>query len=405
MKRIFTLTLAMLLAGCSQNPVEGDPAKTTEGDTATTSLPVNGVTDDEVLIGGMLDLSGPFAAFSVPAVAAANQYFETVNAAGGVHGRKIRYIVEDHAYQVPKAVQAANKLVTRDKVFAMLLNVGTAHNMAAFPVLDNNDVPNVIPLSLAMPMQTEGDFSRRFTIGSTYYQTMKAGMKYIIEKENVTKLCTMYFPSDFGEETHQAAKELAAEINTLELVEVSTHRPDETDMSGTLAKMREADCGLVAVALTVRPSIGVVATAKSMGWDEAKFIVPISSFHSAVSGAPGGITEGLYAVSLWEDLDILKANPKTAEWIANYKKANGEEPNTGAAIGYLGAKILVEGLEAAGPTLNADSLAKGIETVNIDDDVINAHIGMSADNHAAVTQAYLSQVVDSQWQTVAKIIE
>ena len=46
MKRIFTLTLAMLLAGCSQNSAEGDAAKTAESDAATTSLPVNGVTDD-----------------------------------------------------------------------------------------------------------------------------------------------------------------------------------------------------------------------------------------------------------------------------------------------------------------------------------------------------------------------
>lgn len=405
MKRIFTLTFAMLLAGCSQAPTE---TKTTaaEGEEAgSSSQPVRGVTDDEVLIGSMMDLSGPFAAFSVPAVAAANQYFEEVNASGGVHGRKIRFLIEDHAYQVPKAVQAANKLVTRDEVFAMLLSVGTAHNLAAFPVLDSNDVPNILPLSLATPMLTEGPPSRRFTIGSTYYQTMKAGMKYIIGKDNITKLCAMYFPSDFGEETHQAAKELATEIDGLELVQVSTHRPDETDMSGTLAKMREADCGLVAVALTVRPSIGVTATAKSMGWDDAKFIVPISSFHSAVAGAPGGVTNGLYAVSLWEDLDTLKANPKTATWIDNYTKANGEEPNTGAVIGYLGAKVFTKGLEAAGKDLNADTLAKGIETVNEDDEILQAHIGLSPTNHAAITQAYLSQVEDGKWKTVAKIID
>ena len=82
-----------------------------------------GVTDTEIKIGGAHDLSGIFAP-----VSAAQAYFEEVNANGGVHGRKITYIVEDHGYQVPKAAQAANKLINRDQVFAMLLNLVSASN-------------------------------------------------------------------------------------------------------------------------------------------------------------------------------------------------------------------------------------------------------------------------------------
>ena len=80
-----------------------------------------GVTDTEILIGGAHDLSGVFAAVSTPAVNGANLYFDMVNANGGVHGRTIRYIVEDHGYQLPRATQAFNKLIERDGVFAMLL--------------------------------------------------------------------------------------------------------------------------------------------------------------------------------------------------------------------------------------------------------------------------------------------
>jgi branched-chain amino acid transport system substrate-binding protein len=64
---------------------------------------VRGVTDTEIRIGGVHDLSGVFAAVSTPAVNGANMYFDMVNEAGGVHGRQIRYIVEDHGYQLPRA--------------------------------------------------------------------------------------------------------------------------------------------------------------------------------------------------------------------------------------------------------------------------------------------------------------
>ena len=51
--------------------------------------------------------------------------FEELNAEGGVYGRKIRFIVEDTQYQIPRAIQAANKLIHRDNIFAMLLALGT----------------------------------------------------------------------------------------------------------------------------------------------------------------------------------------------------------------------------------------------------------------------------------------
>ena len=70
----------------------------------TSAMAQQGVTDTEILIGSNNDLSGPFAAFGGPGTQAAQIYFDEVNAAGGIHGRKIRFIVEDHGYQMPKAI-------------------------------------------------------------------------------------------------------------------------------------------------------------------------------------------------------------------------------------------------------------------------------------------------------------
>ena len=89
-----------------------------------------GVTDDEIVIGSVNDLSGIFAAVGVPAVKGANVVFDRVNAEGGVHGRTIRYVVEDNGYQMPRAMQGYNKLLNRDKVFAMLQSLGTPMNLA-----------------------------------------------------------------------------------------------------------------------------------------------------------------------------------------------------------------------------------------------------------------------------------
>ena len=83
----------------------------------TAAEPVHGVTDTEITIGTVTDLSGVTAIQGVNNANAIRLLFDEVNAKGGINGRKIRYIVEDSQYQVPRAVQAMNKLLNSDKVF------------------------------------------------------------------------------------------------------------------------------------------------------------------------------------------------------------------------------------------------------------------------------------------------
>ena len=63
-----------------------------------------GVTKSEILLGSHTDLSGPAATYGVSSTNGARMRFDEVNAAGGIHGRKIKLILEDAQYQVPKAV-------------------------------------------------------------------------------------------------------------------------------------------------------------------------------------------------------------------------------------------------------------------------------------------------------------
>ena len=77
-----------------------------------------GVTDTEIVIGTTTDLSGVTAIQGVNNANAVRMVFDEANAKGGVNGRKIHYIVEDMQYQVPRAVQAINKLLNLDHIFS-----------------------------------------------------------------------------------------------------------------------------------------------------------------------------------------------------------------------------------------------------------------------------------------------
>ena len=92
-----------------------------------------GVSKNEIVIGTMQDLSGPIVAFSKQLVAGMNMRVDEQNALGGVNGRKLKLVVEDHGYDPKKAVLATQKLVQKDKIFAMVGAIGTATALPSMP--------------------------------------------------------------------------------------------------------------------------------------------------------------------------------------------------------------------------------------------------------------------------------
>src|SRR6266571_7032790 len=119
-KSTMALAMAMTAAAASLVAAAGASAET------------RGVTPTEIVLGMHTDLSGPAATYGVSSSNAVKMRFDEVNDKGGIHGRKIKLIVEDTQYQVPRAVQAGAKLINRDRIFAMVAPLGTPMNNALF---------------------------------------------------------------------------------------------------------------------------------------------------------------------------------------------------------------------------------------------------------------------------------
>src|SRR5947207_2517241 len=165
-----------------------------------------GVTASEVVFGMPTDLSGPAATYGVSSSNGVKMRFDEVNEAGGINGRKLKVIVEDQAYQVPKAVQACNKLINRDKVFAFVGPLGTPMNNACFKDQFAAGVPNLFPLSAARSMYEP--FERlKFYGAASYVDQIRAGIQYFVKNKGVKNVCVMYQDTDFGKEILKGAKE------------------------------------------------------------------------------------------------------------------------------------------------------------------------------------------------------
>src|ERR1043165_4984535 len=92
---------------------------------AQTKVTNEGISAAEIVLGTHQDLSGPIKGWGVPVSNGMKMAVEEINAAGGVQGRKIKLVVEDSAYDPKKAVLASQKLIERDKIFAMVGPMGS----------------------------------------------------------------------------------------------------------------------------------------------------------------------------------------------------------------------------------------------------------------------------------------
>lgn len=361
-----------------------------------------GVTDTEILIGSNQDLSGVFAAFGGPATKAAQLVFDEVNDAGGIHGRKIRFIVEDHAYQMPKAIQGMNKLVNGDKVFAMLLSLGTPMNIAAFKLQDAKNVPNVSPLSAARQM-AEPFSPLHYSGTATYYEQIRVGVKYLADQKSVGNVCAMYLPTDFGKDIKEGAESISAETEGLTFVTETTHKPDDSDFVGALQKLSAEGCEIVALALGVRQAITVSGTAKKLGLTDMSFINSSAGFHTVMAKVPGGVTEGMYAASGWADLLSRMDKPEVQKFFKRYTEATGEAlPGSGALLGHSAAETMVRALQAAGPDLNAKTFQAGMESLNYEDVVSGNTVTYSATDHQGADEVVISVIKDGNWMELAR---
>jgi branched-chain amino acid transport system substrate-binding protein len=385
-------TYALLRAAAIALPI-------VSGVTAAAADPVHGVTDSEILIGTVTDLSGVTAIQGVNNANAIRMLFDEANAKGGINGRKIRYIVEDSQYQVPRAVQAMNKLLNNDRVFMTLQDGGTPMNNATWPMAIEKDTPKLLPLTAARSMY-EPYHRLKFSQTSSYVDQMRAGVKYFVEQRGKKVLCVMYQDTDFGKDV-LAGVTMQAEAENLTVAATTAHRPTDTDFSAAVTKLREANCDLVALGSIVRDTTMIIATVKKAGWD-VDLLGQAASYDTAVATAPGGAGEGFYSMTPTLYVYPDDPRPEIRDLMARYRARYGIDMNYIGQTGVSVAEIALEALKRAGRDLTVDSLVTAMESLHEFSDIYGNVYSFGAHQHHGSTRAFLAVVKDGRWVPVVE---
>jgi len=355
-----------------------------------------GVTKTEIVLGMHTDLSGPAATYGVSSSNAVKMRFDDVNEKGGIQGRKIRLIVEDTQYQVPRAVQAGAKLINRDHIFAMVAGLGTPMNNALFKDQFDAGVPNLFPLSAARSMY-EPFHKLKFYGAASYVDQVRAGIQYFVSKKGKKALCAMYQDTDFGKEVLDGVQ-IQAEKLKLKVVETTTHKPTDQDFTAQVTKLKAAGCDLVVMGTIVRDTIVPYATARKMGWTDVDFLGSAASYDLFVASAQGGVTEGFYAMGLTAMPYRDTLSPEAQQWFDRYKERYKVDPNIGAIYGHVAADLTVTALEKTGVELTTDNFVRAMESIKGYHDIFHGpEVNFAADKHQGADSSFLAVVKGGRW--------
>ncbi|MBM3555390.1 MAG: ABC transporter substrate-binding protein, partial [Alphaproteobacteria bacterium] len=331
--------------------------------------------------------------------------FDAVNEQGGIHGRKIKLIVEDNGYNVAKTVAGADKLLKKDKVFALVGTNGTPMSLSIMPTSLKAGVPHLFPIAMSQAMYEPYD-RLKFSYFMTYADQMRGAVTYFHKDKGKKAICTLHQDDEFGADVIRGAEEQAAAFG-LKLVEKTTYKRGDKDFSSQVAKLRAANCDLVILGTIVSESIGAASEAKKIGWS-VDMVVSSAGFVPQVAElAAQGATEGLYGTGQVPIIYPDTAPPEAKIWLDKFKAKYNRDADLQTIYAYSIADLLVAALDKAGKDLTVDSLIKGLEAVQNHRDIFGGAAQSFAPNRRLgadpKTSASLYQIKNKRWVYVDRL--
>ena len=362
-----------------------------------------GVTDKEVLVGTIQDLSGPIAAFGKSARNGMQLRADEINEQGGINGRKIRLIVEDSGYDPKKGVLAAQKLAQKDRIFVTAGNIGTPIAMATMDIFFQKNIPHLFPLTAARQMY-EPLHRLKYSFAATYHDQIRSGIKYLSKQKPDRKWCIIYQDDDFGAEILAGAEAGLKDVGKT-LIEKTSYKRGATDFSSQVAKMKGAGCDSVVMGTIIRETVGTIAEARKTGFNP-DFIGSSAAYTHLIPRLGGAAMNGFIAAHTVAHPYLDDAAQNVRFWASKYKTKFGEDPDVFSAYGYSIMDEVVATISKAGKNLTTDSFIKALDSSTFAPDMFGSDtMSFTPTRHLGSNKSRLSQIKDGKWVVITGYVE
>ncbi|HWR38363.1 MAG TPA: ABC transporter substrate-binding protein [Patescibacteria group bacterium] len=344
-KKWYAMAAAMLFAGVIAGCGGGSESKA-----------------DVIKFGANLEMTGGNATFGQSAANGAKLAIKEVNDKGGVLGKKITLVVADNKSEAAEAANAMQKLVTQDKVTAVIAPIASSSVIAAAQVNQDNKVLAISPTA-SNPKVTVDPASgkvRDFLFRAAFIDPFQGSVMATFAQKSLnakTAVLLVENSSDYAKGLAQFFQE-TFEKNGGKVIASEAYLAKDTDFKATLTKIKAMNADVIfvpgyyqEVGMIVKQGRELGITAPFMGgdgWDSAKL--------PEIAGA-AALNNCFFSNHYSPDDN----SPAVKGFVEAYKKEYNQVPDAFAALAYDATMMVVEAIKranSADPVKIKDELAK-----------------------------------------------
>ncbi len=339
----FSLLTLVSLVACGKSP------------DVTANAKGNKIGEDTIKIGVNMELSGAVAAYGKAEYNGIKLAVKEINAKGGVDGKKIELVAKDNKSETAESSTTATNLAVQSQVATIIGPATSGATAASSLVSQKTGVPLLTPSGTQddLTINTDGS-TKDYVFRTTFKDSFQGQVLAQFASENMkAKKVVLYYDN-----SSDYAQGIAAEFKRKykgEIVAESTFIAGDKDYKAALTRFKDLDYDLIVMPGYYTETGIITKQAREMGID--KPILGPDGFSDAtfVKLSDKKNATDVYYVSGYSTK--INLNDKAADFIKNYKKEYGEEPNMFAALAYDSVYMVAE---ASKGTSDSTEIAKNL---------------------------------------------
>jgi len=312
----------------------------------------------EIVIGGVGPVSGEAATFGQSTKEGCELAVEEWNAAGGLLGKNIKLIYQDDKGDPTEAATVWTKLITQDKVVAIVGTVMSKCSLAGAPISQQYKVPMISPTSTNPKVTEVGDYIFRACFIDPFQGTV--GAKFAYENLNARKAaCIFDVGNDYTKGLAEFFRDKFTELGGT-IVAFEAHPTGTTDFKAQLTKIIAAKPDVIYIS-DYYNDVGLIAKqARELGFNGP--LVGGDGWDSPDLVKIGGtaVENGYFTNHFSKD----DPRPIVQEFVKKYQAKFNKVPDALAALAYDAMQIMLDAIKRAGST-DPEKIKKALTETNI----------------------------------------
>lgn len=302
---------------------------------------------DEIKIGANFEMTGNVANYGTTTLEGLKLAIKEANDAGGINGKKITLVEADNKSDPAEAANAATKLISDDKVVAIVGPATSGAVQAESQVATENKVPIIAPDATSPDITVENGQVKPFVFRGCFIDLLQSNtMAAFAANELKAKTAVIYLDSstDYSKSLAEVFKNKFEALGGKVVMEEAFVAKDQ-DFKATLTNIKTANADIIYIPAYYEEVGKIVKQARELGitqpilgtdgWDDTKVV--------DIAGADA--LNNTYFITHYTETD-----PDAKAFVDAFTKEYGHAPGVFAALGYDAGKMLVDAIKRAGST-------------------------------------------------------